>query len=184
MIANAEQREWREGKGDIRPRAGTDERLAQIERTEQRARNSARRIAERPTVSNPAIEDIVPQEFVDESLSKIGFHLRAANWEMAKDAIDAIARLWADRQVEATPLAELPMGERLAAHVGRLRLPPRTVNLIESVCTGTVGSLLEAFPNEFDRKVQCGPATLEKIRQALIAAGVVRQIEERQCIPQ
>jgi hypothetical protein len=62
--------------------------------------------------------------------------------------------------------------EKLAWHVARV-FDHRTANLIEGVCSGTIGGLLECFPSAFINSPNCGPATIRKIAERLLSIGMI-----------
>jgi hypothetical protein len=98
-------------------------------------------------------------------------HLKAGHWEQAIVTIEATRKAWELKKQETQP--QQLTSARLALHVNTLPLPARTLNLIENLCAGTIGALLEAFPAEFIGCPKCGPLTIEGIAKALIQAGLI-----------
>lgn len=128
------------------------------------------------------MEPSLPKEFIAKALAMLEVHLCRGHFEQAKATIDEIEAMW---DVEREPVGvELPIN----AHVTALRLDQRTVNMIDAVCSGTVGALLDVFPRAFVRLNNCGAGTVEKIAKALKRAGVLdaaaaeRRIDEYQLL--
>ena len=162
---------------------GSDERIAQQARGgDGVARRLAREAMRGPRDRQPELDEALPQEFIGESMAKLRIHVAAGNFEQAKVTIDEIESAWQLRQHELSSVSALPLQHRMAVHVNRLGLSPRTVNMIEDVCNGTLGALLEAFPRRFASVPGCGSATARTIAEALMRAGVIDGCEAQRRI--
>jgi hypothetical protein len=88
----------------------------------------------------------LPDDFVAIIQRMVGVHLAAANWERAIEAV-------------------------LSRHVSCLRLDARTVCQIDEMCNGTIGSLLEVFPESFLDLRGIGVQTIKTIASELCRIG-------------
>src|SRR6476660_3899746 len=122
--------------------------------------NKKRAIANamRPPVSC-CEEQILPDEFLSEQIEKVRLHLGRGHFAQAKATIDQIEKAWQLRVTMQSQAATGPTAEKLAWHVSWL-FDDRTCNIIEDVCCGTVGALLDAFPAEFIEVPNVGPLTV------------------------
>lgn len=160
--------------------AGMTERAAL--RIEKMGRGGERRkrAAIRRALQNPirvAAPTELPADFVSEGLGRMEPLLRIGHWEQLHKLVDHLKREWEEKQIEAQsqPLG----GALLGLHVTWLKLQQRTTNLVESVCSGTVGALLEAFPGAFVGLPNCGPKMVEEIASALVLCGALTHIQAR-----
>lgn len=109
----------------------------------------------------------LPESFVSQALPRLEALLKIGAWDQLKRAVDTLALEYELRAKEAaTP--ERTNGTLAASHVTWLNLPMRTTNIIEDVCAGTVGSLLECFPQGFVNVPNCGPEAVKAIAKALV----------------
>lgn len=148
-----------------------------IARGEAQARNgaildaAARRRAMRNPETNRILPDQeLPEEFIGQAIARMESLLRLGNWEHLRELVDVIKSEWELRQREQQPI---PQGALLATPVVRLGLDVRTTNLIQDVCAGTVGALLEAFPAKFANVRNCGSVTVKRIAKALVDIGAL-----------
>jgi hypothetical protein len=142
----------------------------------------AQREAKRAVVASHAESFNLPEDFVAESIAKLAAQVQIGSWEAAHATLDQIAKQWEIRQAEKRPLAERSQGSVLALHAVSLGLSQRTVNLIEDTCAGTVGALLECFPEAFADVPNCGPETIKSIAVALYQAQVITDVQAAECL--
>jgi len=160
---------------------GSDERIAAQARFGERCRRGDVARGSRPAISNPGREQVVSDEFVAEVLRKVQLHIAAGFWDQAKDTLDASKREWLIQEQQRKCYSGSP--EVLGWHVSNL-FDARTAGIIEQVCCGTVGSLLECFPVAFIDLPMCGPSTIEKIAKGLTRIGAITADEAQKRIEQ
>lgn len=124
---------------------------------------------------NGEIDPVIDTGFLAEAEARVRIHLARGHFEQAKATIDQLASEWNLFQIANQP-TNLAIQERLAWHVSGV-FDPRTANLIEELCTGTIGSLLECFPASFTRAPMCGLGTVRKIAETLLRIGVIDAVE-------
>jgi hypothetical protein len=161
---------------------GSEERIGRSAGAEEKIQRRFQREAARPPISKVRNQNQLPGDFISSALARIEILLREQNWEGVKNEVDVIHREWGLRAIEARPMADIERSIKLAMHVNRLGLSHRISNMICDVCSGTVGSLLEAFPVAFMDHFGVGPETVRTIAEALLAAGVIDVEEAQQCI--
>jgi hypothetical protein len=125
-----------------------------------------------------SLEVVVTDEFLHESLEMLKPHISSASWEQAIETVRFIEQRWNDR-LRDTDIGQAVMGDVLAIHVSWLRLDPRTVNILESICAGTVGSLLPSFPSALVDCPNVGPGTVRRIAEALCRIGALSRPDAR-----
>ena len=113
----------------------------------------------------------LPEDLVAHITRMVGVHLAAGNWERAIDAVNSAERMWHDRERELSD----PTTDHfvLARHVSCLRLDARTVSQIDELCNGTVGSLVEIFPDSFLSLRGVGVQTIKTIASELCRIGAI-----------
>lgn len=133
--------------------------------------------AAKPVVTNGELESILPHEFVAECIAKIEIHVARGHWDQAKEIISDSEREYNLRQCSsgATLSSNGDLGSKLALHVNRI-FDVRTANLIEEVCAGTVGALLESLPDGFIGTPGCGTETVKRIIRKLMEIGVLSEV--------
>lgn len=115
----------------------------------------------------------LPQEFISESIAKLQIHVGRGHWEQAKACIDEIERLWEVRKVQGDAKPEqIDATAVIHWHVAEV-FTPRTANLIETLCNGTIGALLEIFPAKFIGCPNAGTVTVKNIARQLVRFGVI-----------
>lgn len=192
IIASEKQRVRNFNRPDGRERAAgfapkSDERIAKSEKRERRIHSERLRKAMQKPVSGPYLRvtngrdftPILPEDFVAESIAKLQIHVGRGHWAQAKECIDGIAEQWELLRIERNP-SSATLAEKLAWHVGQV-FKPRMANLIETVCSATIGSLLECFPSSFVgmNAYLCGPDTVRHIAERLLQIGVIDEKERR-----
>jgi hypothetical protein len=151
---------------------GAERRMAKSARAESHVKQRHIREANRSPVSNTHDEQIVPPELVEVILAKVKIHVARGHWEQVQVVIDIEARNWELRRRErqAKPC------EMLHKHARDI-FDIRTANMIENVCSGTIGALLEVFPLAFIGQSMCGQGTIQKIAERLVKLGVLSAVE-------
>lgn len=123
----------------------------------------------RPPVSKSR-EQLIPQEFVDSALARLEIQLSSGAWEQARETLSVIEQEWEAWQIaQSAPESGTNV---LAWHVASV-FEPRTANLIEDICSGTIGALLECFPAAFIELPNCGPLTIQRIARMLSNIGAI-----------
>lgn len=122
----------------------------------------------------------LPGDFVDHVTRMIRVHVAAGNWVRAADAVAAAERMWKDREEELSDPAHDP--NLLSRHISCLRLDARTVSQIDEACYGTIGALLETFPDHFITVPGIGDQTIKTIASELCRIGSMSQAQGRACI--
>jgi len=107
-------------------------------------------------------------------------HLAVGNWERAAEAVWLAKRMWIEREDGD----EIPSDDSAlrASHIAILKLDPRTINQIEAVCSGTVGSLIDCFPEGFVRVSGIGVKTIETIADELCRIGAITKDRARKLV--
>lgn len=122
----------------------------------------------------------LPEDFVDHVTRMIRVHVAAGNWVRAADAVAAAERMWKDRSEELSDPVRDP--NVLARHISCLRLDARTVSQIDEACYGTIGALLEIFPDHFIKVPGIGDQTIKTIALELCRIGAITHAQGRACI--
>ena len=122
----------------------------------------------------------LPDDFVDHVTRMIRVHISAGNWVRAVDAVAAAERMWLDRAEELSDPASDP--NVMARHVSCLRLDARTVSQIDEACYGTIGALLEIFPDHFIATPGIGVQTIKTIAAELCRIGAISQASANVCV--
>lgn len=121
-------------------------------------------------------------EFVSHITRMVGVHLAAGNWHRAIEAVHAAERMWREREAELIDPACLAEPAMLARHVSCLRLDARTVCQIDEMCCGTIGALIEVFPDRFIALRGVGEQTIKTIASELCRIGAISQARSAECL--
>ncbi len=190
-LRNFNRPDGRQRDGGFAP--GVDERMARRARQEEREKRAAlRRVMASPVRNNrdlKVVQDgelvpLLPADFLAESLATLQIHLARGHFAQAKASVDAIEQRW---QLEKQQKATTNTTNVLSRHVSSL-FDPRTANMIEEHCAGTIGALLDCFPEGFTRTPMCGPGTVRKIAETLLRIGAIdaadcqKRIDEWQAV--
>ncbi len=169
-----------------------DERMARQARQAERERRAAMRRVDASPVRNPrdmtvvsgngTIDPLISKDFLEESVARLEIHLARGHWSQAKEAIDAIEEQWELRKI-AEQASTRGITEKLSWHVSGV-FDARTAGMIETVCSGTIGSLLEAFPLGFLHCRNCGTLTISHIGRTLLRMGVIDEADAQRRIEQ
>ena len=194
MSATSQQRAFSVGKRtyDCGYAPGADDRIARQARFAKRLQRARDRRAERPVVSrgngtrsihrDGSFEPLLPPEFLRESMAKLELHVGAGNQLQARKTLDEIFRQWDILKVQKkTGVAAA--NEKLAWHASNV-FDARTANVIENVCSGTIGALLDCFPGAFIIHNGAGPHLVRKIAETLFRLGVIDAAETQRRIDQ
>jgi len=119
----------------------------------------------------------LPEDFVAHITRMVGVHLAAGNWERAIEAVHHAERMWIDREHELSEPSEDVFV--LARHVSCLRIDARTVSQIDELCNGTVGALVEIFPDSFIELRGIGTQTIKTIALELCRIGAITRAAGR-----
>lgn len=160
---------------------GMDERMARQARQAEREKRAAMRRAQANPVKshhdlivvrNGEIDPLLPADFLAESLAMLEIHLARGHFAQAKETIDAIEQRWSLKRKLGASLASPNDAEKLAWHVTAV-FDQRTANELEKHCNGTLGSVLEIFPEALLRLPGVGMRTIEKIATTLVRNGLL-----------
>lgn len=148
-----------------------DARMAREAAHGERVQKRLVQDTQRIPVTNPNFEEL-PKDFVAECMAMIGLHVSRGHFEQAATTASECAERWKLRQMFDQPGHTEP--DVLAWHVTQI-LDHRTANELERHCSGTVGSLLEIYPDELVNVPRVGPAMIERIARALVRIGALTQ---------
>ncbi len=121
------------------------------------------------------LHPIIDAQFLAEAEARVRIHMARGFWDQAIETIRALEGEWELRKA-SSGIKAVKREDCLAWHVSNI-FDPRTANLIEMLCAGTVGSLLECFPKAFIKYNGCGPVTVSRIAKTLVKIGVLGEAE-------
>jgi hypothetical protein len=179
---NNRQRAERLIEGEVDARLETWQSRIPVEqravREASRKLRKQERLLREPAVRNPDLNEL-PAEFVDEAANQARLLIQFGRFEALRDFAGTLERRWQIEQIERSPLAQQPLGARLATHLsdcrdedGR-RVSVRLVNSVEEVCSATLGAVKEHWPTGFQRVFGMGTENIKQLGRLLLAADLL-----------